>query len=66
MYRESLAICEKTFGPRHPEVATRLSNLAELHRLEGQAINRSHSIAERSTSGSWHWARIIRNGDQLG
>ena len=34
-----LAICEKAFGPKHPEVATRLSNLAELYRLEGQAIN---------------------------
>ena len=36
MYKRALAIYEKTFGAEHPEVATSLSNLGELYRLQGR------------------------------
>jgi tetratricopeptide (TPR) repeat protein len=36
LYRRSLAIREKAFGPDHPDVATSFSNLAELYRAQGQ------------------------------
>jgi hypothetical protein len=32
LYRRALAIDEKSFGPKHPEVATDLNNLARLLR----------------------------------
>jgi len=36
LYRRSLAIWEKAFGPDHSVVATGLNNLAMLHRAQGQ------------------------------
>ena len=36
MYKQSLAIVEKVFGPNHPKVATRLRNLMDLYRVQGR------------------------------
>jgi tetratricopeptide (TPR) repeat protein len=34
-YERALAICEKVFGPEHPETATSLANLANLLKVQG-------------------------------
>ena len=36
LYKRSLKIWEKALGPEHPDVATSLSNLAELYRQIGK------------------------------
>jgi tetratricopeptide (TPR) repeat protein len=36
LYKQSLAIYEKTFGPDHPNVATALNNLARLYQDQGR------------------------------
>ena len=36
LYKRSLAIREKAFGPEHPLVATSLNNLASLYRNQGR------------------------------
>jgi len=36
LYQRALAIWEKALGPQHPNVATGLSNLATLYRLQGK------------------------------
>ncbi|MBT6561325.1 MAG: tetratricopeptide repeat protein, partial [Candidatus Scalindua sp.] len=36
LYKRSLEIKEKSFGPDHPDVATTLNNLADLYRQQGK------------------------------
>jgi tetratricopeptide (TPR) repeat protein len=54
LYRRALAIGEKTLGPDHPDVATRLNNLASLLQAQGQYADaeplyrRALAIAEKA------------------
>lgn len=36
LFKRSLVITEKAFGPEHPDVATILENLAGLYRITGR------------------------------
>ena len=36
LYKRSLAIREKALGPEHPDVATSLNNLADIHKARGR------------------------------
>ena len=55
-----LRSARKPSDRRHPEVATRLSNLAELYRLEGQAINSEPLYRRALDIRRLLWEQIIR------
>jgi Tfp pilus assembly protein PilF len=54
MYRQAVAIKEKVLGPRHPELATTLNNLAVLQGKQGkqqhakQTFRRALAIFEKT------------------
>ena len=54
LYKRTLSILEKALGPDHPDVATALSNLAELYQDQGRyadaepLFKRSLSIHEKA------------------
>ena len=56
LYKRSLAICEKAFGPDHPDVALSLNSLAELYRFKVAMLMPSRCISgrwrSRESSGS--------------
>jgi tetratricopeptide (TPR) repeat protein len=47
-----LTMCEKAFGPDHPDVATSLNNLAELYRVQGRYAD-AERLYERSLAIRW-------------
>ena len=57
LYRRSLAITEKAFGPNHPSLVATLANLAALCKAEGRnseasrLINRALDIEEKARGG---------------
>jgi tetratricopeptide (TPR) repeat protein len=44
MFRKAIAIRERAFGPEHPEVAQALSNVALLHKLQGNVDRGLESV----------------------
>ena len=53
LYRQSLAIWEKAFGPEHPDVAA--AGLSSRHPEwgQGRSCRRNHSATRRSRSSTW-------------
>jgi tetratricopeptide (TPR) repeat protein len=64
LYQRTLAIDEKRLGPDHPDVATRLNNLAALYQAQGRYAEAEPLYQRARAIGAKHALRNQTRSDQ--